>query len=133
MFFYRGTIILWHLKNAYLTVPMHSNAMKYLYFQRKGTVFEFTSLSFGLAPALLVFMKPVVSLLRTWGIRILLYLDDMFIMAKSPELLKQHLQGITAVLGFILNVIKCITSPTQIIEFLGFIINSVHMTFSFPS
>ena len=128
-----------NLKDAYLTVSMHSSAMKYLRFQWKCTVYEFTSLPFSLAPAPLVFtklMKPIVSLLRTWGIRILLYLDDMLIMAKSPELLNQHLQVITALmaqLGFILNVKKSITSSTQIIEFLGFIINSVRMTLSFPS
>ena len=127
------------LKDAYLTVPMHPSTAKYLRFQWKGTVYEFTSLPFRLAPAPLVFtklMKPVVSLLRKWGIRILLYLDDMLIMAKSPELLKQHLQVVTtllAQLGFVLNLKKCVTSPTQIIEFLGFLINSITMTLSLPS
>ena len=56
------------LKDAYLTVPMHHSAYKYLRFTWKGKCYEFTSLPFGLAPAPLIFtklLKPIASFLRS--------------------------------------------------------------------
>ena len=76
------------LKDAYLTVPVHKSDRKYLRFMWKGKVFEFTSLPFGLAPAPFVFTKllrPVAAFLRSMGIRIMIYLDDILVMAPSPE------------------------------------------------
>ena len=117
---------------------MHPTACKYLRFQWNNRVFEFTSLPFGLAPAPLVFtklLKPVAMILRKESIRILIYLDDMLVMAANPSLLKQHLKVVTYLLkhlGFILNQKKCVMTPTQSIEFLGFRVGSTRMTLSLP-
>ena len=126
------------LKDAYLTVPMHHTAYKYLRFSWKGKCYEFTSLPFGLAPAPLIFtklLKPIVAFLRSQGVRLLVYLDDILLMALSKARLKEHFAiaiNLLNNLGFLLNLKKCITEPSQVMEFLGFVINSVEMTLSLP-
>ena len=65
------------------------NHQKFLRFLWKETLYEFACLPFGLASAPRVFtkiMKPVVGLLRQLGIRIVIYLDDMLIMAQTREM-----------------------------------------------
>ena len=122
------------LKDAYLTVPMAEVHRKYLRFQWQGKIYEFKSLPFGLASAPLAFTKllrPVVAFLRQRGVRLVVYLDDILLMAETPELLQQHLQLTTSLLtdlGFLLNLKKCILTPCRRIEFLGFIVDS--LTFS---
>ena len=126
------------LKDAYLTVPMHHTAYKYLRFTWEGKCYEFTSFPFSLAPARLIFtklLKPVVSFLRSQGVRLLIYLDDILLMASSKSLLEEHLAltiNLLSSLGFLLNSKKCVTKPSQIMEFLGFMINSIEMTLSLP-
>ena len=126
------------LQDAYLSVPMHKDMCKYLRFCWEGDVFEFLCLPFGLGPAPMVFtklLKPVVSYLRLQGIRILVYLDDMLLMAQSVNVLETHVQTtirLLCCLGFILNIKKCQTTPSQTIEFLGFLVNSRSMTLSLP-
>ena len=60
-----------------------------------------------------------------------LYLDDMLLVAKSQTLATEHFQ--TAVLllkslGFIINMEKSVSSPTQQVEFLDFMFNVVIFT-----
>ena len=76
------------LQDAYLTVPMHRSVCKYLRFCWKGEVYEFQSLPFGLAPAPLLFtklLKPLLGFLRERGIRIIIYLDDILILAGESQ------------------------------------------------
>ena len=75
------------LKDAYFTVPVWQNHLKFLRFVWKETIYDFACLPFRLASAPRVFtklMKPVVGLLRQLGIRRKVYLDDIFNM---PQLL----------------------------------------------
>ena len=127
------------LKDAYFSVPIHPSSQKFLKFKWRGQTWQFKALPFGLSSAPYVFtklMKPVVSILRRLGIRSILYLDDMLIMSRSKEEARRHLA--TAVelliaLGFIINLKKSVLSPTQELEFLGFVLNSLKMTISLPS
>lgn len=117
---------------------MHKKARKYLRFQWEGQQYEFSSLPFGLAPAPMVFtklLKPVAAFLRKQAIRIIIYLDDMLIMAGSKEELRAHVELTMALLrhlGFILNAKKCLVEPRREVEFLGFVLNSIKMTLSKP-
>ena len=126
------------LKNAYLSVPMSKQTYRYLRFAWEGKVFEFSSLPFGLAPAPIVFtklLKPAAAFLRRHGIWIHIYLDDMLLMAPSASQMQCHVVIASEVLtrlGFVLNLKKCETEPTQLIEFLGFTVNSESMTLSLP-
>ena len=81
-------------------------------------------------------MKPVVATLRKLGIRVVLYLDDMLIMANSQNKARDHCQWaiyLLMSLGFILNMEKSMWSPRQQIEFLGFRLDSKTMTISLPA
>ena len=55
-------------------------------------MYEFACLPFGLAGATRVFtklMKPVVGMLHQLGIRRIVFLDDMLIMAQSRDIVPQ--------------------------------------------
>ena len=127
------------LKDAYLTVPIRQDCLKYLRFLWEGSAFQFQVLPFGLASAPLVFTKllqPVIGFLRQQGVRLLIFLDDILLFAHCQELLIQHNQLVTSTLhsfGFSLNNKKCIIEPTQKIEFLGFVIHSQKMKLTLHS
>ena len=93
---------------------------------------------FGLNVAPRVFtklLKPVVAWLRGQGIRLIIYLDDILIMASSVELVKQHKQitiRLLESLGFLINYDKSMVIPTQKIQFLGLLIDSTQMLFILP-
>ena len=101
-------------------------------------MYEFACLPFGLASAPRVFtklMKPVVGLLRQLGIRLIIYLDDMLIMARSRDIALQHastaldlLQG----LGFMINYLKSVLVPSTKMEFLGFVVDSLTLSLALP-
>lgn len=126
------------LSDAYLTVPIHIDDRKYLKFQWKNRYYQFKSLPFGLATAPRTFtklMKPIVSEMRNMGVRLIVYLDDILILAQSPELLKTHMEMMAQrleSLGFKLNNGKCEWEPSQLVEFLGFLVNSLSMRISLP-
>ena len=126
------------LKDAYLTVPIWIHHQKFLRFIWRDTLWEFACLPFGLASAPRTFsklLKPVVAQLRKMGIRLIIYLDDMLIMAESRDLTIEHTTiavNLLSSLGFVLNEGKSILVPTQELEFLGFLVNSVRMSLYLP-
>ena len=126
------------LKDAYLTVPIWIHHQKFLRFIWRDTLWEFACLPFGLASAPRTFsklLKPVVAQLRKMGIRLINYLDDMLIMAASRDLAIEHTTiavNLLSSLGFVLNEGKSVLVPTQELEFLGFLVNSVEMSLYLP-
>ena len=81
-------------------------------------------------------MKPVAGFLRKRGVRLLLYLDDMLIIGSTPREVNDFTQmavNLLKTLGFIINLHKSVLTPTQVITFLGFTINSITMRFTLPS
>ena len=121
------------LKDAYLSVTIWEGHRKYLRFPWKDTIYEFQCLPFGLSSAPRVFtklLKPVLARLRQQGIRLIMYLDDMLVMAQYKEELEGHLSQITSLLedlGFVVNREKSQLIPTQIIQYLGFRVDSKEM------
>ena len=80
------------LKDAYYSVPINLQHRKYLRFEFNGTLYEFTCLPNDLASPPRVFtklMKPVYATLRSKGYLIVVYTDDILIMAETPEQLSQ--------------------------------------------
>ena len=124
------------LKDAYYSVPINLQHRKYLRFEFNGTLYEFTCLPNGLASAPRVFtklMKPVYATLRSKGYLIVGYIDDILLMAETPEQLSQVVADTVALLralGFTIHDTKSVTTPSQIAKFLGFILNSKNMTIS---
>ena len=127
------------LKDAYLSVPMNQAHTHLLRFQWQSQTYQFDTLPFGLSSAPYVFtklLKPVVAILRRLGIRVVLYLDDMLIMASSKEEARAHLataMHLLTALGFILNLDKSVLTPTQRVIFLGFCLDSRTMLISLPT
>ena len=126
------------LKDAYLTIAMNPQSQKFLRFIWKGKAYQFKALPFGLNVAPLVFtklLKPIAAFLRKQGVRLILYLDDMLIIGSSAQETMQFTQiamNLLASLGFTIHKEKSITTPTQIITFLGFTINSITRQISLP-
>ena len=81
------------LKDAYLTIPVHHHFHKFLRFRWQDQDFEFTCLPFGLTSAPRVFtkvMRIVIAYLRDRGIRCVIYLDDLLLMNRNREVLKEQ-------------------------------------------
>ena len=127
------------LKDAYLSVPVHQSSQKFLRFIWEDTCYQFKALPFGLCSAPKIFtqlMKPITAFLRRKSIRVLIYLDDFLLLAatkeeavKNTHLLITLLQS----LGFIINFKKSSLTPSQVITFLGFKIDSTSMMLSLPA
>ena len=102
----------------------------------KGSLYEFTCLPNGLALAPRVFtklMKPVYATLRSKGYLIVGYIDDILLLAKTPHELAKVVAETVALLrslGFTIHESKCVTTPTQVAKFLGFLLDSKDMIIS---
>ena len=109
-----------------------------LRFQWQNQTYQFDTLPFGLSSAPYIFtklLKLVEAILRRLGIRVVLYLDDMLIMASSKEEARAHLATaihLLTALGFILNLDKSVLTSTQRVIFLGFCPDSRTMLISLP-
>jgi len=126
------------LKDAYFTVAIHPDHTKYLKFRWKGVIYMFTSLPLGLASAPWAFTKllrVVIAVLRKQGVRLIIYLDDLLFMARSPELVIRDAQSainLLQYLGFIVNFEKSDLFPKQTMEFLGLLVDSKNLSLSLP-
>ena len=102
----------------------------------KDILFQLPSLQFCTAPRVFTkILKPCVEMLRSLGIRLVIYMDDMLLMASSKQTLTEHVQltmYLLENLGFIINSKKSILSPSQEIEFLGMLLNSITMEIKLP-
>lgn len=127
------------LKDAYFLVAINKTSKKFLRFRFQGNTYEFQCLPFGLSLAPLIFtklLKPVVALLRSKGILLAIYLDDIICIANSyDECLFCVSEIITLLesLGFIINYAKSKLVPNQIQTYLGFDIDSENMCLSLPN
>jgi len=126
------------LKDAYFTIPIHKDHQPYLRFMVGQNHYQFTCLPFGLSCAPWAFtkvMKPVAIFLRAMGVRMIVYIDDILLMADTAAQVKSHLEALMLLLtglGFIVNVAKSVTTPTQQIEFLGLRVDSTSLHLSLP-
>ena len=69
------------------------------------------------------------------GLKMIVYIDDILLMADTAAQAKSHLEALTFLLtglGFVINAQKSITIPTQQIEFLGLKVNSLSLHLSLP-
>ena len=127
------------LSDAYFGVPILKSHRKYLRFVWRGKTFEFQALPFGLGVGPRYYtklLKPVIAFLRRIGVRIIIYLDDMILLNQSSHMLLRDLTSLRWLLenlGFIINWKKSVWAPTQEIQYLGFLIDSVNMVIRLPS
>ena len=113
------------LKDAYFHVSIAKRDRKFLRFSFLGVAYEYTRLPFGYALAPKTFSNLVelaLRPLRQQGIRILAYLDDLLVLAPSPQLSMTHTATVVShltSLGFAINWEKSALWPARQIVYLG--------------
>ncbi|CAB4028257.1 Hypothetical predicted protein, partial [Paramuricea clavata] len=122
------------LKDAYYSVPIAAEHQKYLKFLWRDQLYAFTCLPMGLTSSPRIFtkiLKPVFATLRSkFGHSCLGYIDDSLNLGDTyteAEKATLHAVELLISLGFMIHPEKSIITPTQIIEFLGFVLNSILM------
>ena len=119
------------LQDAYLQVLVHPESRRYLRFTMGGVSYQFRVLCFGLTTAPQVFtrlMAPISAILHRYGIRMLRYLDDWLILAKSRTTCLQardRLLQVCEELRLRVNLRKSALLPSQDMTYLGMQIQSV--------
>ena len=131
-------MISFDLKDAYLQVPIYPDSRKFLRFMVGDTVYQFRALCFGLSTSPQVFtrvMTPVSVMLHNHGIRMLRYLDDWLILARSHQEAIQARDEILLLcsqLGIVMNLEKSCLSPSQTATYLGMVLVSPSLR-AFPT
>ena len=125
------------LRDAYYSVPIlpaHRKLLKYCW---RGELYQFTALPMGLTSSPRIFtkvMKPVFATLRSrYGHSCLGYIDDSIYIEDSVTMCEDVTLNATQLfiqLGFVPCPSKSVFQLTQILEFLGFLLNSVTMIVS---
>ena len=118
------------LPEAYLQVSVHPDSSRFLQFVAQGQVYQFSALCFGVSTAPQVFsrvMAPVSAILHSWGIRMRRYLDDWLVQSSSRDSLLHDLQVVLNLcqeLGIVVNPSKSHLVPSQVVQYLGVVIDS---------
>ena len=118
------------LKEAYLQVPVHPASRHFLRFVFRDQVYQFKALCFGLSMAPQVFtrvMAPISAILHSMGIRMRRCLDDWLVQSSSRESLFRDLQTVLQLcheLGIVVNPQKSNLVPSQVVQYLGVIIDT---------
>ena len=126
------------LKDACFVVPLHEESQNCVCFEWKDKLYQFVCLCFGLALAPLVFtklMKNPITVIRRLNWRIIIYLDDILIMAGSKQellILKDTLIFLLQNLGFVINFKKSVLDSCHVLKFLGLEIDSLTMRVKLP-
>ena len=121
------------LEDAYLTYPIFFPHCKLLKFQWNNQTYMYIVMPFGLAEVPRKFtkaVKVVLTFIRGFGIVLFMYIDDAWIYGLKYEQCWQNTLFTARTLvkvGFLINMKKSVWIPSQIIEFLGFIIDSRQM------
>ena len=124
------------LTDAYYCIKVDPSYRKFLKFIWNEQLYQFTCLAQGIGCAPRLFtkaMKVPLSYLRENGITIAAYIDDLIIFADSAEQCEEHCNMTIYTLqrlGYIINFEKSMLNPSQKMEHLGLVLDSVNMTVS---
>ena len=126
------------LTDAFYHVPIARKDRRLLQFRWKDVLYQYNCLPFGLASAPRTFTKvtkPFMVELRSRGFRIVIYIDDILLIASSANLLLRQLSELLSLLeslGLTVNLVKSVLEPTQVLTYLGTGIDSTRMQFFLP-
>ena len=127
------------ITQAYFALPVKLRDRDLLQLMHRGKRYRFTCLPNGYSPGPRLFtriMKALMSFLRErHGVHLMFYIDDTLIYADTPSQVNTAVQYTLEVLqsaGFTINFNKSALTPTQTIEYLGFIIHSPTLTLTIP-
>ena len=120
------------LHHAYYSIPVHEPHRPYFSFLWKGSYYHYNCLPNGYAQAPMLFTKRYpFAYLRRQGHLSVIYMDDTYLQGNSVSSCQRNIHATVNLLqdlGFNINEQKSVLIPTQTLEFLGFILNSVTMT-----
>ena len=122
------------LHHAYYSVPVYSPHSHYFSFLWQGTYYRYLLLPNGYAQAPLIFTKLLrlpFGFLRSQGHLSVIYMDDTYLQGDTVSTCQRNVDDTVSLLqtlGFNINGKKSVLTPTQTLEFLGFLLDSVHMT-----
>ena len=117
-------------------VPITPQFHHLLLFSIRKEIYQLKCLPFGLCIAskvLTKILKPVVETLRSISTRLVIYIDNMLIMAPFSQLLREQIYTTLFLLedtGFVINNKKSLLYSTKEIEFPGMTINVAKMNMS---
>lgn len=128
------------LKDCYLTLGLHPAHRKYCRFRGPdGRRFQWKTVSFGTAEAPQLctrLLRPIIRILKSLGIRCLIYIDDLLILDQDRERLARSMAVAMELLqnevGLQLKLSKGQLTPSQHFRCLGFMWNTVNMRCSVP-
>ncbi|CEI97502.1 hypothetical protein RMCBS344292_11634 [Rhizopus microsporus] len=126
------------LKDAYTVVTISVESRQYLSFKHEGVIYQYKSLPFGVSVVPRIFSKLMgfaLEHLRKQGIRLVYYLDDVCLLAKTKEEMETNVKIVISHLqhlGFIINYKKSKLQPAHCQEFLGFLFNTKTMRIAAP-
>ena len=126
------------LKDAYFMFPIHTTHRWMHRLSVRERHYQFTCLPVSLSCVPWVFTKtlrPVTTMLRELGVRLVIYVDNILIMAETREQVRDHNLSLIYLLenlGFIIHPVKSLTNPTQEIEFLGMQVDSCSIELRVP-
>ena len=128
---YMFTIDLWQ---GYYQIPLRQDFRRFCCFRWNDRIYRWCVLPFGVSTAPRVFSKLIRVVLEGWrrdGIRCSGYIDDLIFFARTWEealALRTRVLADLEALGFQLNAAKVHLTPTQSVEFLGYILQSTPYT-----
>ena len=115
------------IKNEFHHIPVHSGHHKFLGIHWKGHWYQWTVLPFGFNGSPYFFCKtlpPVIQHLCQQGLRLIVYVDAILLMAPPSEIEKhrQLLLDTLTRLGWLINWEKSSLQPAPCKEFIGYIV-----------
>lgn len=121
-------------KHAYFSVRVRPEQRKWLRFIWNDDHYQFTSLPQGLSSAPRLFtklLKPALTHLRKLGMLVSCYIDDCIFISSSEEELSDNVDYALRLFDsrrLTIHKSKSVLIPTEVVAFLGVILNSVNMT-----
>ncbi len=129
----------WDVRKGYYNIAVHPDFQKYFCFDFEGQRYMFKALVMGISIAPYIFSKlmaTIVKFARAAGIDVSFYLDDTLLRGPTWDIAWVNLRVFGQLLelaGFLLHEGKSVTEPSQVIKYLGFIIDSRDMTIRLPA
>jgi hypothetical protein len=129
-------------KKSYLHVPLHKDTWKFFGIKWRGEYYVYTSIPFGASFSPIVYhslTESVAMYIRSWGIPILVWIDDMWIGAwqnrEGKKAAERSIYFVLMVLfhcGYFLGREKCLLEAVQVLVYLGIEVDSVKTSFRVP-
>ena len=125
-------------QDAFLTIAMHPDCYRFLCFDFEGVRYCFVALVFGLTCAPRIFsklLKVPLSFLRLKGVKNSAWLDDILLVASSHSELSRNIslsKSLLESLGFIIKISKSNLTPSQSLQHVGFLWDTVNYAVSIP-